>query len=248
MIYGLPYQTLESYQETLKRLLAWNPDSVSFFNYAHLPSRFTAQQRIDETTLPPPIIRLVMMQQVIETMTLSGYRHIGLDHFAKPETSLAKAQAEGTLYRNFQGHSSRQAADLVGISASAISQVGDCYAQNQSNIDAYLSAIETTGAATYRGIRLSRDDQIRRSVIQAIMYHHRLNYDDIEAQYDINFSAYFSEAIEKLAPLEALGLLVHEGGGFLITNVGRPFLRHAAMAFDHYFGSQPTQVRYSPAL
>ncbi len=131
LIYGLPHQTPETFAETIQRILDLSPDRLSVFNYAHLPARFAAQRKIKDEHLPSPQQKLDMLHQTIETLTGAGYQYIGMDHFAKPDDELAKLQREGRLHRNFQGYTTQEECDLLGLGVSSISQIGDCYAQNQ---------------------------------------------------------------------------------------------------------------------
>ena len=248
LIYGLPHQTQKTYQKTLDDILSVAPDYVSFFNYAHLPSRFPAQRRIEESDLPDSATRINIMHTIIERMTQAGYLHIGLDHFAKQTTRLAQAAQDKKLYRNFQGYSAYKDVDLLGMGLSAISQIGSSYAQNETRLDAYQSMIAQGHFATVRGICLSPDDIIRQAVIQSVMCRNEVVFSEIEKQFGIVFADYFSDALEKLAELEGIGLVVRQSTGFYIPKTRQLFLRHVALLFDHYLNRLPTQATYSKAI
>ena len=248
LIYGLPHQTLETYQKTLSNILSLAPDYVSFFNYAHLPSRFPAQRRIEESDLPDPATRIDIMHTIIERMTQAGYLHIGLDHFARQTTRLAQAAQDKKLYRNFQGYSAYKDIDLLGMGLSAISQIGPSYAQNETQLDAYQTAIEQGCFATVRGICLSPDDTIRQAVIQSVMCRNEVVFSEIEEQFGIIFTDYFSDALKKLGELESIGLVIRQSDRFYIPPARQLFLRHVALLFDNYINRLPTQATYSKAI
>ncbi|KAI3490441.1 hypothetical protein L1887_45273 [Cichorium endivia] len=169
LIYGLPKQTPESFAFTLKRVAELNPDRLSVFNYAHLPTLFAAQRKIKDADLPSAQQKLDILQETITSLTETGYQFIGMDHFARPDDELAIAQREGVLHRNFQGYTTQGDTDLLGMGVSAISMIGDCYAQNQKELKLYYQQVDETGNALWRGIALTRDDCIRRDVIKALI-------------------------------------------------------------------------------
>ncbi len=175
LIYGLPKQTPESFAFTLQRVAALSPDRLSVFNYAHLPTLFAAQRKIKDADLPSAQQKLDILQQTITSLTTSGYQFIGMDHFARPNDELAVAQRNGVLHRNFevtpQGDS-----DLLGLGVSAISMIGDSYAQNQKELKHYYQQVDERGNALWRGIALTRDDCIRRDVIKMLICNFRLAF------------------------------------------------------------------------
>ncbi len=169
LIYGLPHQSVESFTRTLDAMIDMRPDRMSVFGYAHMPALFKMQRQIDETALPSPAVRLAILERVIERMSDAGYVYIGMDYFTLPDDELARAYRAGTLQRNFQGYSTHADCDLIGIGASSIGKVGDVYAQNARDLEGYASAIDAGRLAIARGVRLSRDDLLRRDVIVRIM-------------------------------------------------------------------------------
>ncbi|MEW8156133.1 MAG: oxygen-independent coproporphyrinogen III oxidase, partial [Candidatus Thiodiazotropha endolucinida] len=165
LIYGLPFQSVESFSSTLDQILEVDPDRLSVFNYAHLPERFKPQRRINEEELPPPQEKLDILQMSIEKLSAAGYVYVGMDHFAKPNDELVLAQEDGTLYRNFQGYSTHADCDLIGLGATSIGMVGPSYAQNMRSLDEYYQRIDSGRLAVFRGVELNRDDRLRRDVI-----------------------------------------------------------------------------------
>ena len=248
LIYGLPFQTTTTYGETVKTILSYAPDQVSFFNYAHLPMRFPFQRRIDEKALPDAGERFRLFRQLIDDMACAGYIHIGLDHFARPGSELAEAWRTRTLYRSFQGYSTNAGGALVGLGASAISELGGCYAQNATHLPDYLAKIDEGQFATYRGYHLSADDIIRKSVIDSIMCYASVDFKTIETQYGIHFSTYFRRELQMLETLESLGIVMRTSNGISMTTSGRIFLRHAAMIFDYYLQTTAPSGQYSPTI
>ncbi len=169
LIYGLPKQTPINFARTVEEVIKLQPDRLSVFNYAHLPERFMPQRRIDSDELPAPAEKLLMLQTTITQLTEAGYRYIGMDHFALPDDELAIAQEEGTLQRNFQGYTTHGHCDLIGLGVSAISQIGDLYCQNSSDLNGYQNTLAGAQLATSRGLGSApQDDRLRREVIQQI--------------------------------------------------------------------------------
>ncbi|UDM07962.1 oxygen-independent coproporphyrinogen III oxidase [Halomonas sp. NyZ770] len=244
LIYGLPFQTEQSFADTLAQVIDLNPARLSVFNYAHMPSRFAPQRRISETDLPSADEKLAILRTTIEMLTQAGYVHIGMDHFARPDDSLAQAQRQGTLQRNFQGYSSHAQCDLIGLGVSAISRIDDLYAQNPTQLAAYEAALDEGRLATVKGIRLNKDDLIRRDVIERLMCDMEIDLASVGQRWHIDAPVYFASALEHLQPAERDGLLQREGNRLRATPTGRLLIRHLAMAFDARLQSQSSQ-RYS---
>ncbi|WP_346796211.1 oxygen-independent coproporphyrinogen III oxidase [Halomonas sp. Bachu 37] len=232
LIYGLPFQTRDSFANTLEQVIALNPARLSVFNYAHMPERFFPQRRINKEDLPGPEEKLAILQTTIEMLTQAGYVHIGMDHFARPDDSLVTAQRQGTLQRNFQGYSSHAQCDLVGLGVSAISRVDDVYAQNPTHLAGYEEALDNGHLATARGLRLSRDDLIRRHAIERLMCDMALDLDQLGQTWSVDGVAYLADAVSKLEEAERDGLVRRDGNRFTATAIGRLMIRHLAMAFD----------------
>ncbi|QLB42891.1 MULTISPECIES: oxygen-independent coproporphyrinogen III oxidase [Mannheimia] len=234
LIYGLPKQNVESFMYTLQRVVELNPDRMSVFNYAHLPSRFAAQVKIKEDLLPAAETKLTILQKSIEFLGENGYKFIGMDHFAKPNDELAIAQDKGILHRNFQGYTTQEECDLLGIGVSAISLLGDTYAQNRKELQQYYADIETNGIALHKGIALTQDDCIRRDVIKALICNFKLDFAIIETQYGIDFNTYFAEDFAFLKPLAEDELLVINDDGIVVLPRGRLLIRNICLCFDVY--------------
>ncbi|MDE1189065.1 MAG: oxygen-independent coproporphyrinogen III oxidase [Pantoea sp.] len=248
LIYGLPLQTPESFAFTLQRVIALSPDRLSVFNYAHLPALFAAQRKIKEDELPSAAQKLEILQQTIATLTGEGYQFIGMDHFARPDDELAVAQRAGELHRNFQGYTTQGDTDLLGLGVSAISMIGDSYAQNHKDLNTWYSSVETRGNALWRGLTLSEDDCLRRDVIKALICNFALDYAAVEAQWPIVFKRYFAEDLGLLAPLVADGLLEQHEGGLQITGIGRLLIRNICMCFDVYLRQKARQQQFSRVI
>ncbi|PMR76719.1 oxygen-independent coproporphyrinogen III oxidase [Billgrantia endophytica] len=232
LIYGLPFQTRDSFADTLKQVIAMAPARLSIFNYAHLPNRFRPQQHIREEDLPGAEEKLAILRTTIAMLTEAGYIHIGMDHFARPNDSLALAQQQNTLQRNFQGYSSHAECDLVGLGVSAISRIDDVYAQNPISLDAYESALDASRLPTARGIRLTFDDQVRRYAIERLMCDMALDLDRLGEVFAIDAPRYLANALARLEQPERDGLITRQGNHLVATPMGRLLIRHLAMAFD----------------
>ena len=248
LIYGLPLQTPDSFAWTLERVVALNPDRLSVFNYAHLPALFAAQRKIKEDELPSARQKLDILQQTIATLTQQGYHYIGMDHFAKPQDELAVAQRDGKLHRNFQGYTTQGDSDLLGLGVSAISMVGDSYAQNQKDLNSWYSRVEQQGNGLWRGVALTRDDCLRRDVIKTLICHFSLDFAATEAQWGICFHDYFAEDLALLKPLIADGLVELTTTGLEVTGIGRLLVRNICMCFDRYLRQKARQQQFSRVI
>ncbi|MEE6032919.1 oxygen-independent coproporphyrinogen III oxidase [Avibacterium paragallinarum] len=245
LIYGLPLQNVESFMFTLQKVIELNPDRLSVFNYAHLPSRFAGQAKIKEDQLPAPETKLTILQKTIETLEGAGYRFIGMDHFAKPDDELAIAQQNGVLHRNFQGYTTQEECDLLGLGVSAISLLGDTYAQNQKELKHYYADIEQKGTALHKGFVMSQEDCLRRDVIKQLICNFKLDYQPIEQQYGIDFKQHFAEDLALLAPLAADGLIEIGEKGLLVSPVGQLLIRNICLCFDTYSRQQARRQQFS---
>ncbi len=248
LIYGLPKQTPESFAFTLSRVAELNPDRLSVFNYAHLPTLFAAQRKIKDADLPSAQQKLDILQQTITSLTDAGYQFIGMDHFARPDDELAVAQREGVLHRNFQGYTTQGDSDLLGMGVSAISMIGDSYAQNQKELKAYYQQVDETGNALWRGIALTQDDCIRRDVIKALICHFSLDFAAVENQWDLNFKTYFAEDLQLLAPLAKDGLVAVSENKIQVTAKGRLLIRNICMCFDVYLRQKARMQQFSRVI
>ncbi|WP_337263299.1 MULTISPECIES: oxygen-independent coproporphyrinogen III oxidase [unclassified Serratia (in: enterobacteria)] len=248
LIYGLPKQTPESFAFTLQRVAELNPDRLSVFNYAHLPNLFAAQRKIKDADLPSAQQKLDILQQTIASLTESGYQFIGMDHFARPNDELAVAQREGKLHRNFQGYTTQGDSDLLGLGVSAISMLGDSYAQNQKELKVYYADVQERGNALWRGLAMTEDDCLRRDVIKTLICNFQLSYQPIEQQYGITFADYFTPDLELLAPFERDGLVVRDEQGIRVTPRGRLLIRNICMCFDIYLRKQARTQQFSRVI
>ncbi len=247
LIYGLPFQSVESFERTLERAIAIDPDRLTVFNYAHLPELFKPQRRINEADLPEPQVKLDILQMSIEKLTAAGYVYIGMDHFAKPDDELAVAQRDGTLYRNFQGYSTHSECDLIGIGSTSIGMVGDSYAQNLKELDDYYAAIDAGKLAIFRGVDLDKDDKLRRDVITRLICHFELDKAAVEAIHGINFNEYFANELKDLEGMQADGLLKLEPGRIEVNPAGKLLIRNICMVFDRYLRQKQNQ-RFSKVI
>jgi oxygen-independent coproporphyrinogen III oxidase len=234
LIYGLPGQTPFSFAATLERVTAMRPDRIAIYGYAHLPSLFKAQKRFDSLTLPDAKTRIALLGLAIRELGKAGYVHIGMDHFALPDDSLSRARQDGTLQRSFQGYTTHADMDLVNFGTSAIGRVGDLFVQNAKQLNEYKLAIDGGKLPLAKGLRLTRDDQIRADVIQQIMCQRRVAIDELEKKGGLDFQDYFAREIEGMQFLqddELVTLTQHE---IKITTRGELLLRNIAVVFDAY--------------
>jgi len=247
LIYGLPRQTLEGFERTLDITLKERPDRLAIYGYAHLPNLFRPQHQIRAEDLPSSGQKLDLLRLAIEKLGQAGYEYIGMDHFALPDDELARAQREGGLHRNFMGYTTHAESDLLGLGVSAISHVGHSFSQNPRDLARWEQAIDEGRLPVWRGMRMDADDVVRADVIQQLMCHGRLDYAAISHRHGIDFRQYFADALQRLQPLQADGLVELGDGELQATQRGRLLLRIIAMCFDRYLApsSEAAAPRYS---
>jgi oxygen-independent coproporphyrinogen-3 oxidase len=248
LIYGLPKQNVISFNHTLDEVIKLSPDRLSVYNYAHLPAHFKPQRRISEAELPSADAKLQILQTAIRRLTDAGYVFIGMDHFAKPEDELAVAQRQGRLHRNFQGYSTHAEADLLAFGVSSISKVGPTYCQNFRTLDEYYDSIDNGVLPVMRGLELTADDLLRRSIIQALMCHFELSLESIEIAHLIDFKSYFASELADLKPMEEAELIQVEDRWISVLPKGRMLVRAIAMVFDRYLRADRERTRYSKVI
>lgn len=232
LIYGLPYQSVDSFMKTLEQTVALAPDRLSVFNYAHLPEMFKPQRRISESALPSADVKLEILDKAIQYLLAAGYEYIGMDHFAKPDDELAIAQRNGTLQRNFQGYTTHADCDLVAMGVSAISFVEGAYSQNAKTTNDYYQALDKKRLPVMRGLVRTDDDQIRAAVIHQLICQFELDFDDIAKRFDIVFSEYFAAELVALKKLAVDGLLMMSEAGIRVSVKGRLLIRSICQVFD----------------
>lgn len=242
LVYGLPRQTSTGFARTLGSIIALQPDRVSLSSYAHLPERHMAQRRINATELPSQPDKLTMLQHGVEMLTYAGYRYIGMDLFALPDDELAMAQEDGKLERNFLGYTTHGQCDLVGLGVSAISQIGDLYCQNNSDITLYQQSMDQRQLATVRGLRCNGDDQIRHRVIKSLICNFELRFKEIENVFGIRFKSYFEEIWPSLEQMNTDGLILLKQDMITILPAGRLLAHKVCMQFEHPSPSPSLQL------
>ena len=234
LMYGLPFQTVESFNETLQKIVVLNPDRIAAYNYAHMPERFKPQRRINEDDLPSAAMKLDILQNTIEYLNGAGYVYIGMDHFARPTDELAVAQEQGTLHRNFQGYSTHADCDLIGMGVTAIGRVCDNYSQNVRNLEDYYEKVDAGILPLERGVELEPDDMLRREIIVQLMCHFVLDIEMLEQKWRFNFASQFKEESAELENLQKDGLLTLDQATLHILPAGRMLVRNVCMVFDRY--------------
>ena len=238
LIYGLPLQTVASFDVTLSKIIALRPDRIAAYSYAHLPELVRAQRLIRREDMPPPERKLELLELTIARLTAAGYVYIGMDHFALPDDELALARANGTLQRNFQGYSTHADCDLIGLGVSAIGKVGDSYSQSVKELSQYYARLDQGLLPIHRGYRLNADDLLRREVISDLMCHGRIDFARIEARHGIDFKAYFADALAGLEEQVVDQLVEIQDDALVLLPQGHLMMRSVAMAFDAYLGGE----------
>lgn len=248
LIYGLPHQSVETFANTLQAVKVMDPDRISLFSYAHMPSRFAAQRKIRDEWLPNAQKKLELMQFAIESFIELGYEFIGMDHFAKPSDELAMAQKAGTLHRNFQGYTTLGECDLLAIGVSSISAIGQSFSQNSKTLKEYYQAIDAKGHALEKGISTSLDDTIRATVIKELMCNFKVQKSKVEKLYNIQFDQYFADDLPSLQTFIDDALVINSKDEIIVADKGRLLIRNICMSFDVYMKSKLNQQRFSRVI
>lgn len=247
LIYGLPYQQADSFAETVAEIIRLDPDRISLFSYAHLPERFAAQRKIPNSSLPQGPEKLALMQLAISQFVGAGYQFIGMDHFAKADDALAKAQQAGKLQRNFQGYTTAGQDALLGLGVSSISQVNGVLWQNSKELPDYYTALANAQKPVDRGFSLNADDRLRAALISQLICHFTLDINAFSAQWQLSsFWDYFDAARQQLQPFIEDGLIVVDAEQLQVTELGRLWVRSICACFDAYL--QQGQQRYSKVV
>lgn len=242
LIYGLPEQKLETWEETIAHTIAIRPDRLAVYSYAHLPAMIKHQAKLDGLPRPTGAEKFELFALARRMFLDAGYRAIGMDHFALPTDELAVAMQERRLHRNFMGYTVVPAADMLGLGVSAIGEVAGSYAQNQKRPVKYYEAIDAGLLPTMTGIRLSKDDEVRRWVIRQLMCNFVLDFTELERRYAVGYDGYFQHEDHALADYYAEGFLVRTTEGLEVLPLGQAFVRNICMVFDAYL-KQPTSFR-----
>ena len=248
LIYGLPMQTTASFDRTLEQIKSLRPDRIALYAYAHLPDRFKPQRRIHADDLPLGGTKVAMLSRSLDALTEAGYVYIGMDHFALPDDALAVAKRQGRLHRNFQGYSTQADSDLIALGVSSIGRVGATYSQNAKTMEEYVDALDQGHFPVVRGLALSRDDLIRRSVIMALMCQGHVQFESIHLAWMVDFKTMFAKELTQLEDLQAQGLVQLSETGIQVTPTGWFFVRGVAMLFDRYVQADRNRQRFSKII
>jgi oxygen-independent coproporphyrinogen III oxidase len=247
LIYGLPHQTAESFSDTVDKVIGLSPDRIAMFSYAHVPW-LKKQQGAIAKYLPQGMDKYQIFRAGIERFTGAGYRYIGMDHFARPDDELCHAQDNRTLHRNFQGYTTKAGADLLGAGVSSISSIERFYAQSHRDLKGYYAAVDRGELPVMRGMELSEDDIIRRTVISRLLCHCLLRKEEIESEFSIRFDHYFADELARLDSLQKDGLVSLSNESISVTMLGRIFIRNIGMVFDKYLQKPKSKPVFSKTL
>ena len=248
LMYGLPFQTIETFSDTLDKVIALSPDRIAVFNYAYVPWVKKHMELINKDDLPAPDIKLAILKMTIEKLTEAGYVFIGMDHFAKPDDELAIALREKKLYRNFQGYSTHAGSDLYAMGITAISQIGKIYSQNYKTEKEYFREIDAGWLPIAKGYELNADDILRKFVIMKLMCDFELDFRSIEEKFNIEFKEYFKRGLKGLEQFDADGLVSLNSNKIIVSEMGKLLIRNIAMNFDGYIERSEDTSRYSKTL
>ncbi|MBU2513016.1 oxygen-independent coproporphyrinogen III oxidase [bacterium] len=249
LIYGLPFQTLQSFRETVDEVIRMRPDRLAVYNFGYLPDRMIHQRKIKPETLPNPATKLEILLDTINRFSEAGYNYIGMDHFSLPDDELSVAQKNRTLYRNFMGYTPKSGMDLYGIGMTAISEFDRYFIQNEKKLKGYKDAVDSESLSGSRGLKLSDDDQRRKWTIMKLICHFYLDFDEFQKTFEQRFTDYFADEFSNLKELEEDGLIEIHSDSIVVKNIGQILVRNICMIFDAYLMKQDTPpVKYSKTI
>ncbi|MGI9507049.1 MAG: oxygen-independent coproporphyrinogen III oxidase [Geminicoccaceae bacterium] len=245
LMYGLPYQDLDGIGRTVEAAVGLAPDRLALFGYAHVPRMKRHQRLIDEKALPDLVMRWAHFQYASDGLSAAGYHPIGLDHFAKPDDSLARAQVLGRLRRNFQGYTADPAEALIGLGPSAIGALPSAYVQNQVPLLAWREAVSENRLAIARGLVLDDEDRLRRAVIERLMCDFEVDLAAELKAFD-RANDHFAAELERLDELAVDGIVERHGMTVRVPEPARPLVRIVAAIFDQYL--EASDIRHTQAV
>ena len=241
LIYGLPYQSLDGFSETIEQVIKLRPERIALYSYAHVPWLKEHQKLMTEDSMPSPDDKIKLFLMAREALTKAGYKAIAMDHFALAEDEMAKAYDSGTLYRNFMGYTVKPAREYLGFGASAIGFCNGTFIQNVKLLAEYYKALDQGILPLDRGKILSDDDLKRQWVISELMCHFTIEKEEFESRFNCTFDSYFFLELQHLKSCEEDGLLTCQSDRLNVTELGRLFVRNICMVFDVYFNHKPSQ-------
>lgn len=243
LIYGLPHQSVESFARTLDAVNDFRPDRLAVFSYAHVPWMKAHQKLIREEDLPAPEEKLSMLKEIVETLTAGDFAYVGMDHFARDDDTLTRAQRNGTLQRNFQGYSTHDGTDIYALGLSGISQLPRCYSQRTKDLNTYYACLDDGRPPVERGVVLTQDDAERRHLIMRLMCDMSLDIPALSETFGYDVATRYADELQGMRFFMDDGLLKPTPSGFEVTSSGRLFVRNIAMKFDAYL--KPSHAGFS---
>jgi len=243
LIYGLPFQTVQSVEMTVDAVMKHWPDRIAFYGYAHVPWVKPGQRHFTENDLPVGKAKRQLYERGRELLLDAGYREIGMDHFALETDSLWPAATSGTLHRNFMGYTSRFVMPLIGLGVSSISDSWNMFVQNEKEIETYTQRVSNGELPIARGHKLSFEDRVLRRHILNLMTRFETHWNGGET-----YVPYLHDINERLSEFRRDGLLNCSDGQCEVTDSGRPFLRNICMAFDAHLARDNGSKQFSRTI
>ncbi|MEZ0368449.1 MAG: oxygen-independent coproporphyrinogen III oxidase [Candidatus Sericytochromatia bacterium] len=238
LMYGLPWQTVDSFAATLGQVRALAPDRLALFHYAHVPWLKPGQKLLRPETLPDSDTKLAIFELAIDELMGQGYRYIGMDHFARPDDELAQAQQQRSLRRNFMGYTTQAGTDLYGFGVTAISEIDGHFVQNARELEDYQARVGQGELPVARGLILGPDDHLRKHVIEQLICNGHLDFDAVARRFDIDFSRTFAVELAESQALAADGLIALRPGSLSVLPRGQILIRNVCMIWDAYLRRQ----------
>lgn len=248
LMYGLPFQTVVSFQDTLQQVGALQPDRIALFNYAHVPWLKPAQKLLPPDSFPSPDEKLTIFEQAIAYLLSHGYVYIGMDHFARPTDELTLAQQSRTLRRNFMGYTTQAGVDLYGFGVSSISEIDGHFLQNEREVPAYEKAMAENGLAIKRGLLITAEDRLRKTVIENLSCNGYVDFVATGQEYGVDFTTHFADELAQCQALAADELIQLTNTDLRVLPRGQVLIRNVCMVWDAYLAKRANQQVFSKTL
>jgi oxygen-independent coproporphyrinogen-3 oxidase len=245
LIYGLPGQTMASFNETLKHISALGPDRIALYSFAYVPWLYSHQSIMPEDAFPDTEEKLSIFTSARDYFLENGYTAIAMDHFAKETDGLSIAYNNGTMTRNFMGYTTLATEDYLGIGVSAIGYVAESFTQNTKDLNAYMASLDKNQLPLEKGLELTQDDVMRRWIITTLMCQFVLQKDDVEYRFNVDFDIVFDKELEALKNCVDDGLVVLDDTQITVTELGKLFVRNIVRHFDAYLKANKKPQQFS---
>jgi oxygen-independent coproporphyrinogen III oxidase len=236
LLIGQPGQTVETMAKTCDQLIEIHPTLVQLSLMAYKPWVAKYQLKmLDEGPLPDFLERKELLEVIHGKLNAAGYIRTGFECYSLPDDPMTKAFKEGTAHYAASGHQTGGRVNFVAVGSSSKSNLGDdYYSQSYYDLPSYKKSLDKGMLPTFRGMKLSGDDKIRKHATQQLRSYFKIDYKQFAENFHINPKEYFSKEIEYMAEMIEDGLVEVSDEGIEMTELGRDFSQNISNVFDEY--------------